>query len=83
MEQGFVINEEQKLRLIKKAEEMLERDIPQLYAHEYMMFRRNGNRSVFESRYFPRRAMLLTLALGEYAERQGRFTDKLIDVLTR
>ncbi len=78
---GFVINEEQRVRLIKAAESMLERDIPQLYAHEYMMFRGNGNRSVFEGRYFPRRYMLLTLALGEYAEREGRFTEKLIDVL--
>lgn len=78
---GFAINEEQKPRLIKEAEKMLDREIPQLYAHEYMMFRRDGNRSVFESRYFPRRAMLLALALGEYVERQGRFTDKLIDVL--
>lgn len=81
LECGFVINEEQKVRLIKRAEETLEREIPQLYAHEYMMFRRDGNRSVFESRYFPRRDMLLSLALGEYAERKGRFTDKLIDVL--
>lgn len=81
LEGGFVINDEQKPRLINEAEKMLDREIPQLYAHEYMMFRRDGNRSVFESRYFPRRTMLLTLALGEYVERQGRFTDKLIDVL--
>ena len=81
LEQGFSINEEQKPRLIKRAEEMLDREIPQLYAHEYMMFSRNGNRSEFQSRFFPRRTMLLTLALGEYVERQGRFTDKLIDVL--
>lgn len=81
LEGGFVINDEQKPRLINEAEKMLDREIPQLYAHEYMMFRRDGNRSIFESRYFPRRTMLLTLALGEYVERQGRFTDKLIDVL--
>lgn len=80
-ERGLTIDEEQKPRLIKKAEEMLTREIPQLYAHEYMMFRRDGNRSVYEGGYFPRRGMLLSLALGEYLERQGRFTDKLIDVL--
>ena len=80
-EQGFTIDEEQKPRIIAEAEKMLEKDIPQLYAHEFMMFRRDGNRSIFESRYFPRRAMLMTLALGEYVERKGRFTDKMIDVL--
>ena len=81
LEQGFTINEEQIPRIIKQAEEALAKDIPQLYAHEFMMFRRDGNRSIFESRYFPRRDMALKLALGEYIEKQGRFTDKLIDVL--
>ena len=80
-EEGFKINEEQIPRLIKQAEDHLAKDIPQLYAHEFMMFRRDGNRSIFESRYFPRRGMAMSLALGEYLERKGRFTDKLIDVL--
>ena len=80
-EQGFTINEEQKARLIKAAEDTLAKDIPQLYAHEFMMFRRDGNRDIYENRYFPRRGMLMSLALGEYVERKGRFTDKLIDVL--
>ena len=80
-EQGFTINEEQIPRILMQAEEALEREIPQLYAHEFMMFRRDGNRSIFESRYFPRRDIALKLALGEYIERKGRFTDKLIDVL--
>ena len=62
-ERGLTIDEEQKPRLIKKAEEMLTREIPQLYAHEYMMFRRDGNRSVYEGGYFPRRGMLFSLAL--------------------
>ena len=80
-EKGFVIPEEQKERLVKSAEDILPKEIPQLYAHEYMMFRGDGNRSVFEGRYHPRRHMLLTLALGEYIEGKGRFREKIIDLL--
>lgn len=80
-EQDFKINEEQIPKLIEQAEDMLKKDIPQLYTHEYMMFRRNGNRNIFEEKFFLRRDMAIALALGEYLERKGRFTDKLIDVL--
>ncbi len=79
--EGFHINEEHYAKLIANGEAWLEKEIPSLYASEYMMFKRNGNRSVYEGKYFPRRSALLDLATAEYIERRGRFTDKMIDVL--
>ncbi len=79
--QGFKINEEHYPKLIANAEAWLTKDIPICYASEYMMFKRDGNRSIYEGKFFPRRAALLALATAEYIERKGRFTDKLIDVL--
>ncbi|MGM9626395.1 MAG: heparinase II/III family protein, partial [Eubacteriales bacterium] len=40
---------------------------------------RNGNRSVYESAYFSRRSMLTTFTMAELLEREGRFTDRIID----
>ena len=78
---GIRYNDEQKERLIKLAEGSLAREIPQPLAHQYMMYSRNGNRNIFEDHYHPRRVMALNLAIGEYIEKKGRFTDKLIDVV--
>jgi hypothetical protein len=77
---GYEINPELIPYVIEKAEEVLEKEIPQLYATEYMMFLRNGNRNIYEASYFERRDMMLTLAIAEYIEKKGRFTDKLINV---
>ena len=79
--QGFKINEEQYPAIIARAEKHLEAPIPQLIASEYMMFKRDGNRSIYEGKYFPRRNMMLELATAEYVEGKGRFLDKLIDVV--
>ena len=78
---GFSVNPEQYDAIIKRAESALEREIPQLIASDYMMYARNGNRSIYQGKYYPRRDMMLDLALGEYVERKGRFTDKLVDVV--
>lgn len=80
-EQGFVFNEGNKESVIKRAEELLTKEFPVLVASDYMMFKRDGNRSVYEGKYFPRRAAMLNLALAECMEKQGRFTDKLIDLV--
>lgn len=79
--QGFTINECQKPYLIARGEKQLEAPIPQLIASDFMMFKRDGNRSIYEGKYFPRRNMVMDLALAEYVEGKGRFLDKLIDVL--
>ena len=80
-DQGFKINEELYPRLIAQGEKQLTADIPQLIASDFMMFKRDGNRSIYEGKFFPRRSMVIDLALAEYIEGKGRFLDKLIDVL--
>ncbi len=79
--EGFKIAEEQRRAIIERAEKMLQTPIPQLLASEYMMYKRNGNRVIYQDKCHFIREMLLTVALGEYVERQGRFTDRLIDLI--
>ena len=79
--QGFTVNEGQIPAIIARGEAQLKADIPQLIATDFMMFKRDGNRSIYEGKYFPRRNMALQLAFAEYVEGKGRFLDKLIDVL--
>ena len=81
MPEGFNINKGYYPIIIEAAEKRLGEEIPQLYATEYMMFKRNGNRTVYEASYFKRRYMALELALAEYVEGKGRFLDKLIDTV--
>lgn len=78
---GFHINETLHAPIIAQAENRLQQEIPQLHASEYMMFKRDGNRSIFEGRYFERRSIAFDLALAEHIEGKGRFLDKLIDVV--
>lgn len=64
---------------IPSAERLLDKPVPTLPASLYMEFYRNGNRSNFEDKYFERRGNLMTLLRAELAEKQGRFTDKIVD----
>ena len=68
-------------RVIELAERELEAEIPLCPASLYIKFMREGNRSDYERVYFRRRDMALKLALAEAYEKQGRFTDKLMDVV--
>ena len=68
-------------KIIAKAEQYLDREIPFLPASVYMEFARNGNRSNYEGIYFTRRDMMMYLSVAESIERKGRFTDKLLDVI--
>ena len=75
------IPEENKERIIKDAEGYLEAEIPFMPLSLYREFFTIGNRANFEARFFKRRDMALTLAMAEYCEGKGRFTDKLADVI--
>ncbi len=78
---GFAIDPEHYPAIIKRAEGILDKEYPVLIASDYMMFRRDGNRSIYEGKYFPRRGDILILAMAEYVEKKGRFTDKIVDLL--
>ena len=80
-EDGIVISDIIKKQIFKQADEILGKDIPSLYATEYMMFRKNGNRSIYEKKFFERRENMFTLALAEYLDRNGKYTNKLCDYI--
>ena len=48
--QGFTVNEEQIPAIIARGEAQLKAEIPQLIATDYMMFKRDGNRSIYEGK---------------------------------
>ena len=73
--------EENAQRIIAEAEKFLDEEIPFMPLSLYREFFTVGNRANFESRFFKRRTMALTLAMAEYCEGKGRFTDKLADVV--
>ena len=75
------IPEENAARIIADAEGLLTEDIPFMPLSLYREFFTIGNRANFEDRFFKRRTMALTLAMAEYCEGKGRFTDKLCDVV--
>lgn len=74
-------NQEKMERVIHTAERMLEKEVPMLTASLYREFFVTGNRANFEGPYFRRRDMAVYLAAAEAYEKQGRFTEKLIDVI--
>lgn len=78
---GFKIDQENCEAIVKRAEGLLSKEYPVLIASDYMMFKRDGNRSIYEGKYFPRRGDMLQLAIAEYVEGKGRFTDKIVDLL--
>ncbi len=75
------IPEENAKRIIAEAEKYLGEEIPFMPLSLYREYFTIGNRANFEARFFKRRNMALTLAMAEYCEGKGRFTDKLADVV--
>lgn len=73
--------EQAKQSAIRRGEEALERPIPMLPASLYRQFGRTGSRSGFEAAYFERRALLHDLLYAEAIEGNGRFYDRIIDLI--
>ena len=66
---------------VPEAEKYLGKPVPNCPASVYMEYYRNGNRSRYEALYFARRAAMMNLLMAELTEKQGRFTDTLIDYI--
>lgn len=66
-------------QIIKAGEDALSKDYPVIKATDFMDFRRNGNRSDYETAYFERRHMLNNLVLAECLEQKSRFLDHIIN----
>lgn len=80
-EQGFYLREDCRAEAIKNGEALLDKKYPVLTACEYLLRFRIGDRAHYEGIYFERRHDLLTLVLAEAYEKEGRFTDKIMDLV--
>ena len=78
---GFSIYPEYIPNILANADRVMNKDYPHLLATDYMMFKRDGNRSIFEEKFFQRRNDLLALAFAEYVDDKGKYLDKIIDLL--
>ena len=67
--------------LLQRAEAYREQEISFLPARYYLAFSKNGNRTLYEDRYFMRRRMLTQLVVGECIAKDGRFLDQIIDLI--
>ena len=67
--------------LVLGAKEAEREEYPLLTATQFMAYVRTGDRQRWEAPYFKRRQMLIRLALGEAAQADGRFLDRVTDGL--
>ncbi len=77
----YEYNPKRMQKVVERAEKYLETDVPMLPASLYREFTVIGNRANYEGLFFKRREMALTLALAEFHEKKGRFSEKLMDVV--
>lgn len=68
-----------KEEIIKEGETYLGFRYPSIQATDFMRFKREGNRVLYEDVYFQRRHALCALAVAECVEHNGRFMDDLIN----
>ncbi len=66
---------------IQHAEKAVEDPIPFLPASLYLECKRTGERKNYENQSWQRRLMMRDLLIGECLEYQGRFLEKLMDVI--
>ena len=76
-----IMDKEKAEKIVKRAEGLLDKEIPLLPASVYREYVTNGNRSNYEDIYFLRRDMAAAFAAAEAYENKGRFTEKLMDVV--
>ena len=76
-----IIDKEKAEKIVKRAEGLLDKEIPLLPASVYREYVTNGNRSNYEDIYFLRRDMAAAFAAAEAYENKGRFTERLMDVV--
>jgi len=80
-ESGFSLNPEHRAGAIEAAEKLLDKEFPVLTATEFIRYRRTGNRAGYQDLYNPRRWALMQLTLAEAYEGEGRFIDKILDLV--
>ncbi len=73
------LSDEIRQKLVNNALTALHKPFEILSPIDYLRYYRDGNRSIYEKVYFERRDRVFALLLGEYAENQGSFADKLAE----
>ena len=68
-------------KTIKKADEYLVKEIPQLTLSMYRAYNTLGSTSVYGSPYRTRMEMALCLAFAELYTGEGKYFDKMLDVV--
>lgn len=75
------INDERGARFVAEAEKMLGEEIPLLPLSLYRDYAKTSVRSRFERPHHRRRQMLFYMMLAEAYEREGRFVEKIADLV--
>lgn len=76
---GLPLLEECRAEVIAAAEKVSPLPPPALPATLFANFVRSGDRVAYETLFFARRNELIALVFAEAYERQGRFTDRIVD----
>ena len=74
-------DEKKMAKIVAKAEEYLDYEITTITLTQYRQYHLSGVLSHFGTPYQERGRIMFTLGMAEAYERQGRFTDKLCDVI--
>ncbi len=80
-EEGFTLRPDYKEQAIAAGEALMDKTYPALTATCYLLFVREGDRGKYEAKYFERRQDLTTLLTAEAYENEGRFIDKILDLV--
>ncbi len=75
------INERKGKVAVAHAESWLDVQIPALLASDFMRYSKDGDRMIYERPFHERRKALVTLAIAEAYEGEGRFVNKALDYL--
>lgn len=73
------LSDEAKGKYIQAAEKDVEYEWPALKAVRYMDYRRNGDRSRYQSIYFKRRKVVTELVIAECITKKGDYIDEIIN----
>ena len=79
--EGLYLCPEYKEQAVAAAIPLIDKQYPVITACDYLFRFRTGDRAHYEGLYFQRRIDLMTLAVAEKYEGEGRFTDKILDLV--
>ncbi|MBQ0101791.1 MAG: heparinase II/III family protein [Firmicutes bacterium] len=81
LKDGFRINPAYHSKMINEADEILKKELNILSASDYMLYAKNGNRSVYEDKYRERRDDMIKLSLAETITGEGKYIGRILDLV--